>query len=81
MRPRLFAVCRIQSRKFSPKMGMEGLEEIEGVGPSIARVIRDILLHGRLAMLDRLRGESEPVVVLASVPGVGKTLAEPCMMN
>jgi DNA polymerase (family X) len=55
--------------------GMEGLEEIEGVGPSIARAIRDILLHGRLAMLDRLRGESDPVVVLASVPGVGKTLA------
>jgi DNA polymerase/3'-5' exonuclease PolX len=55
--------------------GMEGLEEIEGVGPSIARAIRDILLHGRLAMLDRLRGESEPVSVLASVPGVGQTLA------
>ncbi|MGZ4986242.1 MAG: helix-hairpin-helix domain-containing protein, partial [Chthoniobacterales bacterium] len=55
--------------------GMEGLEDIDGVGPSIARAIRDILLHGRLAMLDRLRGESDPIVVLASVPGVGKTLA------
>ena len=38
--------------------GIEGLEKIPGVGPSIARSIRDILLHGRLAMLDRLRGES-----------------------
>jgi DNA polymerase/3'-5' exonuclease PolX len=28
--------------------GMEGLEEIEGIGASIARSIRDILLHGRL---------------------------------
>jgi DNA polymerase (family 10) len=55
--------------------GIEGLEEIEGVGASIARSIRDILLHGRLAMLDRLRGESDPIAVLASVPGVGKTLA------
>lgn len=52
--------------------GIEGLEKIPRVGASIARSIRDILLHGRLAMLDRLRGESEAVVVLASVPGVGE---------
>ena len=55
--------------------GIEGLEKIPGVGPSIARSIRDILLHGRLAMLDRLRGESEAIAVLASVPGVGKKFA------
>jgi DNA polymerase (family 10) len=55
--------------------GIEGLEQIPGIGPSIARSIRDILLHGRLAMLDRLRGESDPIAVLASVPGIGKTLA------
>ena len=55
--------------------GIEGLEEIPRIGPSIARAIRDILLHGRLAMLDRLRGEGDPVSVLASVPGIGKTLA------
>lgn len=52
--------------------GIEGLEKIPGVGASIARSIRDILLHGRLAMLDRLRGESEAIAVLASVPGIGK---------
>jgi DNA polymerase (family X) len=55
--------------------GIEGLEKIPGVGASIARSIRDILLHGRLAMLDRLRGESEAIAVLASVPGIGKKLA------
>lgn len=55
--------------------GIDGLEKIPGVGPSIARSIRDILLHGRLAMLDRLRGESEAIAVLASVPGVGKKFA------
>jgi DNA polymerase (family X) len=54
--------------------GIEGLEKIPGVGASIARSIRDILLHGRLAMLDRLRGESEAIAVLASVPGIGKKL-------
>ncbi len=55
--------------------GIEGLEEISGVGPNIARSIRDILLHGRLAMLDRLRGESEAIAVLASVPGIGGKFA------
>jgi hypothetical protein len=33
------------------------------------------LLHGKLAMLDRLRGEHDPVALLGSVPGIGKTLA------
>jgi Holliday junction resolvasome RuvABC DNA-binding subunit len=55
--------------------GIEGLEKIRGIGPSIGRSIRDILLHGRLAMLDRLRGESEAIAILASVPGIGKKLA------
>jgi putative hydrolase len=55
--------------------GIEGLEKIPGVGASIARSIRDMLLHGRLAMLDRLRGETEAIALLASVPGVGKKFA------
>jgi Holliday junction resolvasome RuvABC DNA-binding subunit len=55
--------------------GIEGVEKIPGVGASIARAIRDILLHGRLAMLDRLRGESEAIAILASVPGIGRKLA------
>ena len=57
------------------EQGIEGLEKIPGVGAGIARSIRDILLHGRLAMLDRLRGESEAIAVLGSVPGIGKKLA------
>ena len=55
--------------------GLPGLERIPGVGPSIARSIRDLLLHGRLAMLDRLRGDHDPVALLRSVPGIGRTLA------
>jgi DNA polymerase (family 10) len=57
------------------KEGIDGLEQIPGIGASIARAIRDILLHGRLAMLDRLRGESRPIAILASVPGIGKVYA------
>lgn len=55
--------------------GLEGLENLPGIGTSIARSIRDILLHGKLAMLERLRGESDPIAVLTSVPGVGDVLA------
>jgi len=56
--------------------GLPGLERIPGVGPSIARAIRDLLLHGRVAMLDRLRGDHDPVALLRSVPGIGRVLAD-----
>jgi len=55
--------------------GLAGLEKLPGVGESIARSIRDILQHGKLAMLDRLRGEHDPIALLMSVPGIGRTLA------
>jgi DNA polymerase (family 10) len=56
--------------------GLDGLEQLPGVGPSIARAIRELLVRGRLPMLDRLRGAADPLKVLASVPGIGRTLAE-----
>ncbi len=55
--------------------GLEGLEKIPGVGDTIAHVIRDIVLHGHSGMLERLRGESDPIALLASVPGIGKNTA------
>jgi len=55
--------------------GLAGLEKLPGVGQTIAHVIRDIVLHGRSGMLERLRGESNPIALLASVPGIGKTTA------
>jgi hypothetical protein len=56
--------------------GLDGLRELPGVGESIAHSIRDMLLIGRLPMLDRLRGETDPAALLASVPGIGKVLAQ-----
>ncbi len=56
--------------------GLERLKELPHVGESIARAIRELLTHGRLPMLDRLRGEADPVALLASVPGIGRVLAE-----
>ena len=56
--------------------GLDGLRALPRVGERIARAIRELLIHGRLPMLDRLRGEVNPVALLASVPGVGRVLAE-----
>lgn len=56
--------------------GLEGLDRLPGVGFTIARAIRDLVETGRLPMLERLRGESDAVVLLASVPGIGRGLAE-----
>jgi hypothetical protein len=56
--------------------GPEGLQELPGIGPSLARAIRDLVTLGRLPMLDRLRGETDPVTTLATVPGIGPVLAD-----
>jgi hypothetical protein len=55
--------------------GLEGLKELPHVGETIARAIRELVTHGRLPMLDRLRGEGDPAKLLASVPGIGQLLA------
>lgn len=55
--------------------GAEALQSLPGIGESLARSIRDLLLHGRLPMLERLRGESDPVRLLRTVPGIGPVLA------
>jgi putative hydrolase len=55
--------------------GLDGLKRLPYVGETIARAIRELVSHGRLPMLDRLRGESDPVRLLASVPGIGRVLA------
>jgi putative hydrolase len=56
--------------------GVEGLHRLPGIGESLARSIRELVLTGRLPILDRLRGEAEPEKLLASAPGIGPVLAE-----
>ena len=55
--------------------GLDGLEELPGVGLGIARAIRELITRGRLPMLDRLRGGADSVAILATVPGIGQRLA------
>lgn len=55
--------------------GLDGLKQLPHVGETIARAIRELVTHGRLPMLDRMRGEADPIRLLASVPGIGRVLA------
>jgi hypothetical protein len=56
--------------------GLEGLDRLPAIGPTIARAIRDLVLTGVYPMLERLRGETDPSRVLETVPGIGRKLAE-----
>lgn len=55
--------------------GSEGLKELPGVGERLARAIRELVRTGRLPMLERLRGETEPESLLATIPGIEEKLA------
>jgi putative hydrolase len=55
--------------------GVEGLEHLPGIGPGLARAVRDIVRLGYFPMLERLRGEADPEKRLATVPGIGRRLA------
>lgn len=57
------------------RQGIAGLDALPGIGVSIARAIRDLVLHGRLAMLERLRGHHDPVALISTVPGISKARA------
>jgi putative hydrolase len=55
--------------------GLQSLEALVGIGPGLARAIRDVALSGRLPMLERLRGAADPISLIATVPGIGRRTA------
>jgi len=55
--------------------GTEGLDALPGIGPRLARTIRDMLVHGYSPILERLRGETDPIRLFGSLPGIGDRLA------
>ncbi len=56
--------------------GVAGLMKLPGIGERLARAIYQLVASGRLPMLERLRGDSDPVELLASVPGIGAKTAQ-----
>ncbi len=58
------------------EQGLSGLMRLPGVGERLARAIYQLTTTGRFPMLERLRGESDPGLLFASVPGVGVKTAQ-----
>lgn len=56
--------------------GLEGLEKLPGIDETLARFVHQLVMTGRLPMLDRLRGESDPITLLRTVPGIGRVLSK-----
>jgi hypothetical protein len=56
--------------------GSASLMAALGVGPRLARTIAEIIATGRLGLLDRLRGGTDPKLLLTIVTGIGPELAD-----
>ena len=55
--------------------GVAGLEELPGIGSSIAATIAELVRTGRSSQLERLRGALDPEALFQTVPGIGPALA------
>jgi hypothetical protein len=53
----------------------ETLEDVPGIGKSLATAIREVATTGRLGLLDRLEGETPPEDLFTTLPGIGGELA------
>lgn len=51
--------------------GEEGLRRRLGIGERLASSLSELIRTGKLRLLDRLRGETDPEKLLATVPGIG----------
>ena len=55
--------------------GVAGLIKLPAIGQGLAASIDEIARTGRLAQLDRLRGETAPETLFKTVPGIGPKLS------
>ena len=55
--------------------GVAALEELPGIGKSLASSLERIVKTGRLQLLDKLRGDTQPEKLLSTVGGIGPVLA------
>ncbi|MCE5197507.1 MAG: helix-hairpin-helix domain-containing protein [Armatimonadota bacterium] len=56
--------------------GQKGLRKLPGIGVSLARYIQEYLYTGRMSVLDRVRGRTDPIALISTLPGVGTDTAE-----
>lgn len=62
--------------ELAQQQGIAGLATLPGIGVRLAQAIYQLVSTGRLPMLERLRGDSDPVQLLGSVVGIGRGTAE-----
>mgnify|MGYP001053434284 CR=1 FL=1 len=55
--------------------GVDALDELPNIGPSLATAIAEMIRTGRWAQLERLRGASAPEQLFQAIPGIGPELA------
>ena len=75
---RAAATTRASGRELSTLLadsGRAALEELPGIGPSIASAIEELVATGQLRLLERLQGQVSPEDLFATLPGVGHGLA------
>ncbi len=56
--------------------GAAGLMRLPGIGEGLALALSGRIRDGRLALLERLRGDADPIAQLVRVAGIGPRLAE-----
>ncbi len=56
--------------------GIEGLEELPGIGRTISRALQQMIRGGRWPLLERLSGNDVTEQAFASVPNIGSKLAQ-----
>ena len=62
-------------RALFDREGIDGLDTLPGIGRGLAASIAEMLVTGRWAQLQRLRGETDPERLFRLVPGIGPELA------
>ena len=62
-------------RELYEEGGATSLEDLPNIGESIAGAVAEFLETGSLGLLERLRGDTDPIARLTQVPGIGETLA------
>ena len=65
----------INVREIFDRRGPDGLDAIPSIGKGIASAIAEILITGRWAQLDRMRGEVGAIQLFRTIPGIGPELA------
>lgn len=55
--------------------GREALQTLPAIGPVIAAALADLLTTGSWAEFERLQGGGDPVRLLQTIPGIGRSLA------